>query len=148
MREHAFKYMLVVGAVWLGLISGAVAVQAAPMELNFTANSFQSTPLPGTTPPTDPVSGTIIFDGSATGDITSLTSISLTIDGYSYSRSDVDSICNSSSIFGVIYGGCQIGGVNDLVTGVAAGTNDFVLAYTTSPSVGPAFLCTPALRSL
>lgn len=100
-----------------------VCTHAASITLEFTATNF----LPHTgsgTAPTDPVSGVIIYEAaSVTSPVLSISSISLVIDGHSYSVSEVG--------FGPVLGGTVIGanvnGATNINTTSAA--DDFALFF-------------------
>jgi PEP-CTERM motif len=79
-----FTWTSILGAlILLFLVAGTA--HAIPITMQFTAGEFSA--FGGNDPaPTDPVSGTIVWDAaSPTSTINSLTSISMTIDGHSYS---------------------------------------------------------------
>lgn len=67
------------------------AVNATPIVMSFTASDFYEVFfLNGKTPPTDPVSGIITWNAaSVNAPITSLTSIDLIINGYTYSLGEI-----------------------------------------------------------
>lgn len=104
-------------ALLFGLSTPATAV---PITLQFTATGF------GSTAPTDPVTGTFVYEAaSSTSNIDSLTSVSLTIDGYVYKLGEID-FTNDS--FGTT-GWTIIGATTFGIPSLASGTNDFVLAF-------------------
>jgi len=106
----------------LVLTIGVPPVQAVPITLEFTASGFTDvfpTSLPA---PTDPVSGTIVYEAaSTTASIDSLTSINMTIDGHSYTVGGLlfETFGNSQVIGGPISG----------INGVSGGFDDFRFAY-------------------
>lgn len=117
MRFCDLKNMIIGGAVVILLLWGTIPAQAIPIEINFTIENFipryTSTP-----PPDDPVIGRILYEAeSVTAVIESLTSIDLTIDGHSYSLSEI-----GSSLFGSRQ---QIGGSSSGLAALATGTDDF-----------------------
>jgi hypothetical protein len=105
----------------LVLLFGLAAPAAAvPITLQFTATGF------GTTAPTDPVTGTFVYEAaSATSNIDSLTSVSLTINGYVYTLGEIGF---SNDSFGDT-GWTIIGATTFGIPSLASGTNDFVLAF-------------------
>jgi hypothetical protein len=99
-----------------------IPAQAALFSVDFTVSGFTNNG--PSSPPTDPVSGKIVFDAlSATSTIDSLISIDLIIDSHTYSLGEIGYISpfgNSNIVGGTV------GGVN----GVDSGTNDFFLLWT------------------
>jgi hypothetical protein len=111
------KDMLIMGTVALILAVGAIPAQAIPIEVNFKAQNFASTA------PNDPVTGTIIYEAaSTTANIDFLTSSNMTIDGYTYSISEVGFISPFGPTDQLIF--AKTGD-----TTVFAGTNDFYLRW-------------------
>ena len=103
----------------------ASAAHAIPITVSFTASGF------GPGAPTDPVSGTIVYDAaSVTGNINSLTSVSLSIGGHAYTLAEVGFL----SPFGTLQ---VIGGTINGALTVAPGTNDFRLTWTMSTLLHP-----------
>jgi hypothetical protein len=95
--------------------------QAIPITVSFTATGF--TPLSGTDPaPTDPVTGTIVYDAaSTTSTINSFISVDLTIGGHTYS---VGELVSGTFIVKQFIGGAPFG-----FLGVQAGTDDLALGW-------------------
>jgi len=92
MRFYNLKGMVILGTVALALVLGTIPAKAIPIEVNFTIEDFIS-PFSSTPPPTDPVTGRIIYEAeSITAIIDSLTAIDLVIDGHTYSISEIGSI--------------------------------------------------------
>ena len=122
MRFYNLKNMMIIAVVGLVLALGAIAAQAIPITIEFTAYGFKDLDL--LPPPTDPVSATIIYEADSTiGNIHFLTSIDLTIDGYAYTLNDVGYISPFSSNWQLIGGK-----LNDLIT-IYYGTNDFWIVW-------------------
>lgn len=116
------KVMVILGAIALFLQFGTIPAQAIPIEVNFTLEDFipryTSTP-----PPDDPVIGRIIYEAeSITANIDSLTAIDLTIDGHTYSISEIGYI---SPFFSRQQMGGSLSGVN----AISSGTDDFRLDW-------------------
>lgn len=95
----------------------ASAAHAMLITVSFTANNF--VPNTGSTPaPVDPVSGTIVWDAaSVNSPINSLTSISLVIDGHTYSLGEIGFENFTNDVF--------IGGLLNGIRALAPGTDDF-----------------------
>jgi len=105
---------------------GAIPAQAIPITVQFTAKEFSDTP--PASPPTDPVTGTIVYEAaSTTADIDSLTSINLTIDGYVYPLDEVGYISSFGAPLKQIIGG-KLNGVDT----ITSGTNDFWIVWNQS----------------
>jgi hypothetical protein len=122
------KRMFILGTVAFLLLLGTIPAQAVPIEVNFTARDFNFFPPPDLppTPPTNLVTGTIIYEAvSVTADIDSLISIDLMIDGHNYSISEVGFISPFSAPPRQ-----KIGGILNGVNGMVAGTDDFSLDWT------------------
>ena len=103
-------------------VGTAASIHALPITVSFTASSFP--PSFGTPAPTDPVTGSLVYDAaSSTSNINSLSSVNLTIDGHTYILGEVGFIS--------AFGGTDqlVGGVLNGVTTIFAGTNDFVLRW-------------------
>jgi hypothetical protein len=121
MRFNNLNYVMAIGVMMLVLTAGAIPAQAIPIEVEFTAKGFSD--IPPASPPTDPVTGTILYEAaSTTANIDSLTSINLTIDGHVYALSEVGYI----SPFGPYQ---VIGGKLSGVDGIGSGTNDFWIVW-------------------
>ncbi len=108
-----------------GLMAVPTMALAIPVTMNFEISDFDSAT--GINAPTPTVIGQIVWDGaSATSPIGSLTSISLTISGYTYLLSDIGA---DSPWFGPldIIGGISMGGF--LTNEVTWGTNDFWITW-------------------
>jgi hypothetical protein len=122
MCSYNLRNIGIIGVVILFLAAGAIPAHAIPIEVDFTVSGF------GSGAPTDPVTGTIIYDAaSTTANINSLTSINLTIDGHSYSVAEVGFITHhaySPTIYEQIIGG-EVTGVQFLISG----TDDFGLVW-------------------
>ncbi len=124
MWSHDLKDMVIMGTVALFLVFGTIPAQAIPIEVNFTAENFTPPPVsPSTSPPTDPVIGTIIYEAeSITANIDSLTSINLIIDGHTYSISEIGYISP-------FFERQKIGGNLMGVDSMFSGTDDFSLDW-------------------
>lgn len=116
------------------LLFVAPPAKAIPITVEFTARNFiyyGSNP-PGPNPPTDPVSGTIVYDAaSTTANINSLISINMTISGHTYGVGEVGFLS---------YGSYQL--IGGLVNGVGSeyeNTNDFDLLWDQSSLVPTLF---------
>ena len=99
-----------------------IPAQAALFSVDFTVSGFTNNG--PSSPPTDPVSGNIVFDAlSATSTIDSLLSIDLIIDSHTYTLGEIGYI----SPFGLsnLIGGTLLG-----IEQVGNGTNDFFLLWT------------------
>jgi hypothetical protein len=97
------------------------AVSAKPITMHFTASGFQisnSNPAPD-----DPVTGTIVWDAaSPNADVGSITSITLTVGGHTYSVSEIG--------YGALFGHGVIGGFyGGGPAGVEVLTNDFWIIW-------------------
>jgi hypothetical protein len=105
----------------VSLSSAATSSHAVTVKLNFTASHFIDS-ISSVAPPTDPVTGEIYYEAANFGSpITSLISISLTINGHSYALSEVGFGANGA-----------VGKKNPSGTGVFAtptGTDDFFLGW-------------------
>ncbi len=127
--------MKMMGMAVLGLILvlGALPAHAVPITLEFTATGFTDvfpTSLPA---PTDPVSGTIVYEAaSTTASIDSLTSINMTIDGHSYTVGEL--------LFETFGDSQVIGGSIDGINSVGGGTDDFRFAYNLVALIPTAFI--------
>lgn len=122
MRFCDLKVMIILGAIALFLQFGTIPAQAIPIEVNFTIEDFipryTSTP-----PPDDLVIGRIIYEAeSITANIDSLTAIDLTIDGHTYSISEIDYISP-------FFSRQKIGGTLAGVNAISSGTDDFRLDW-------------------
>lgn len=99
------------------------AASAIPVTMQFTVSGFVGLG----SPPTDPVTGQIVWDAaSAISTINSLTSISLAIDGHTYTLGEVGFMSPYGAFTGTdnLIGG-TINGVNSMV----GGTDDFYIAW-------------------
>jgi len=115
--------------------------QAQLFRIDFNITGFDISN--GNNPPTNPVTGWIKYEApSITGNIQSIADISLTIDGYSYSTSDVGFTQSGPYQF--------IGGVLDPpftlnpVTTVASLTNDFWIRWDQSTLIPDNFIYSSA----
>ena len=98
-----------------------LAANAVPITLDFTVSGFGVSN--GNAAPTDPVSGTIVYDAAGLGaTINSLTSISLTLNGYVYSLSEIDFQSPFGGNTDIIYGSLSGTGISNL-------TNDFWIRF-------------------
>jgi hypothetical protein len=98
------------------LLASPLSARAATIQLEFSALGFTSAPQ-------DPVSGTLVYEApSLTEDISSLTSISLTIDGLAYGIGEI-SFANLSP--NSQYIGASLSGP----TSVQSQTKDFRLGF-------------------
>jgi hypothetical protein len=103
-------------AALIGASFWSHAASAVPYTLQFTFSGF------GAGAPADPVSGTLVFDKSATDfSINSLTSIDLTIAGHTYGLGEIGTWNYINDVY--------LGGVIDGVNTVAFGTDDFALRW-------------------
>ena len=103
----------------------AMAVHAIPITVTFTATDF--VPLFGSSPaPDDPVSGAMTYDAaSINSPINSLTAISLTISGHTFTLAEVGFLDLGLGIE-------EIGGLIDGVNGSGNSENDFLIIWDTS----------------
>jgi len=123
MRLNNLNCTMATGVMLLVLAAGAISAQAAPITVQFQASGFTDLGI-GNSPPTDPVSGTIIYEAaSTTASIESLTSIALTIHGHTYSIGEVGFITPYGT-------GQAIGGLVNGVDFVSSSTNDFAITWT------------------
>ena len=99
----------------------ASAAHAMPITVSFTATGF--VPSLGSNPaPVDPVSGTIVWDAaSVNSPINSLTSISLLIDGHTYSLGEI----GFENFTTVVFIGGLVSGINSVVPA----TDDFFFEW-------------------
>ena len=141
MRFNEKKIMVIIGMIALFLVFGTIPAQAIPIEVNFSIKNFildQTTNLP----PTDPVTGTIIYEAdSLTADILSLASIDLVIGGHIYLIEEIES---SPSLDGSRQ---RIGGKLLGVDVMESLTDDFVLEWWKSSLAKFRFSYTSHLRS-
>src|SRR5262245_5577441 len=102
------------------LLALATHAWALPITLHFTASNFASSN--GNSAPTDPVTGTIVWDAPSLGaPIGALTSIDLILDGHTYSSSEVGfASAGTLSLIGGLFNGPE---------GVSIFTDDFSLAF-------------------
>ena len=108
----------VLAAFSLLVTSGA---HAMPITLSFTASNFVPS-LGSNPPPVDPVSGTIVWDAaSVNSPINSLTSISLVIDGHTYSLGEIGFVNFTNVAF--------IGGLVSGINSVVPATDDFFFEW-------------------
>ncbi len=121
--------ILVVVFAGIAIIFTVIPAQAALIEVDFTVTDFM---LPGA--PTDPVTGTIIYEAaSTTANIESLSSISLTIDNHTYSLGEVGYYTAFPSDPQTLQ---LIGGTINGTGSVLGGTDDFFITwdqYTLAP---------------
>ena len=126
-KEEKMKRVLFIMFVMCGgLLLVSPPVLAIPITVNFTAKNFTNIGDFINQAPTDPVSGTIVYDAaSTTANIISLSSITLAIDGHPYVLGDIDYLTQ--------YLGTQlIGGSVGGVSGLSNGFNDFGLNWNQS----------------
>jgi len=100
------------------LVCAVAPAQAIPVRVSFTVTGF------GMGAPTNPVVGSIDYNAASIfSDINSLTSINLTIAGHIYTVGELGFISS--------FAGNQqlIGGSISGVTGLAPGTNDFLIVW-------------------
>ena len=98
------------------------SVHAIPITMQFAVTGFFDA-FGNSSPPTDPVNGTIVFDAaSVNSTINSLTSISMTIDGHAYSVGDLSFASLYSGNLDIIY--ATLNGIS-----LVSGTNDFLIAW-------------------
>jgi len=115
-------------AVLLLLMLPVATAQAIPIEVSFTATNF------GVGAPGSIVSGSVVYDSVSLGTpIDSLTSISLTLNGYTFSIGEVGFVspwgANSDLIGGSLNG----------ANAIAPGTNDFWFIYDRLNQTGSQF---------
>lgn len=107
----------------LSLAVASMAAQAEPYIFNFTASDFTESGL-GDPAPFDTLSGSMVLDiGTLEEPIVSLLSIDLTIGTRTYTLGDLS--------FENFFGGFVVGGSQDGASSVLAGTDDFLLAWST-----------------
>ena len=108
-------------ALIAALVSATIyshAASAVPYTAQFSFSGFDAGA------PTDPVSGSLVFDKSATDfSINSLTSINLTIAGHTYDTGEIEVDNDFGFLSNVLLFGLPNG------TGAATNTNDFFLQY-------------------
>ena len=141
MRSYGLKDMVIMGTLSLILAVGAIPTQANQIEVDFRASGF----VPSSAP-TDPVTGTIIYEAaSTTANIDSLTSINLIIDGHTYSIGELGFVSPFAVSDSAIYGT-----VNDfsIATTNTPGGNkdDFLLIWNKDQLVPDLFLYSSSLR--
>ena len=108
------KFAILVAATCLFAASAAHAI---PITVSFTATGFDAGA------PADPISGTIVYDAaSVTGNISSLTSVSLSIDGHTFTLAEVGFVSTFA-------GDQVVGGIVSDVLTLAGSTDDFLLAW-------------------
>lgn len=118
------------------LLAFAGPASAIPITMEFTVSGFVGQ-TSGTPAPTDPVSGTIVWEAaSASADIDSLTSISLVINGHPYTLGETGFLSSEGS--------STIAGTNNTVFGLVNGTNDFSIAFSQSTGTPGIFMYTSA----
>lgn len=124
-KEEKMKRVLFIMFVMCGvLLLASPPVLAIPITVNFTAKNFTNIGDFINPAPTDPVSGTIVYDAaSTTANIISLSSITLAIDGHPYVLGEIDYLTNYLGTQQLIGG--SVGGVNSLISG----SNDFALVW-------------------
>ena len=121
------------------MLLSASVVHAIPIQVNFTAQGFAGF-FPSPVPPTDPVTGTIIYEvSSPTATIDSLTSINLTIHGHTYLISEVGYF----SLMGI---GQMIGGTLSGVHTNTIKTDDFIIRWEQSTLIPLSFGYTSTLE--
>jgi len=108
----------------------AASAGAVAFKFEFSASGFPAGA------PEDPLSGTIFYEAPAsTGLITSVTSMSLTIAGFSYDVSDVTSmpVGSLNAVFGNANDGAVLAGTNDVGVGWSPTTGELTnLTYATA----------------
>jgi hypothetical protein len=111
---------LALGIVTVALsIASTQTAQAATFDLSFSADNFMG--FAGTTPPDSSVSGTFSYDAlDINSPITSLNSVNLTIDGYSYALGEI-------AFFNTFFGSIISGSISSF--GVSGLTNDFSISF-------------------
>jgi len=106
-------------------------VHAIPIELSFTVAGFP------VSAPTDPVTGTIVYEAASLGaTVDSLTSISLTLDGYTYGVGELGFTSSGSTDF--------IGGSLNGVQTIFSATNDFLIRFNRDAQTGFDFIYSSA----
>lgn len=124
---------LLLGVGLVLLLGIAPNAQAIPITMNFTVEGFGI--LNGTDAvPTDPVSGTIVWDGvSVNAPINYLTSIRLTLNSYSYSLTEIMYISPWNGSIDIIGGSLS-------AVGVKYNTNDFWMRWNRDLTAGIDFV--------
>jgi hypothetical protein len=117
-------------ALLMALVDTAMAV---PVTMTFTVSRFA--PAGTYVAPTNPVTGTIIWDAaSANADINSLSAVSLTLDGHTYALGELSFLSPRPFWPGdLIYG--SIDG-----TGITTGMNDFAILFDVSNGLPQDFI--------
>jgi len=115
---------------------------AIPITVSFTAVSFTEFEESPPGPPTDPVTGSIVYDAaSTTSNINALTSINLTIAGHTYLLSEVGFTSPfgiNQSIFGLLNGAFIFNGTNDFDirwNGTTLSPFNFLYAASSTPGI-------------
>jgi len=118
------------------LLAFAGPASAIPVTMQFTVSGFVGQ-TSGTTAPTDPVTGTIVWEAaSATAVIDSLTSIDLVINGVNYTKNETG--------FSSSGGSSTIGGTINGVSGLHNNTDDFFINFSQSNGLPGLFIYTSA----
>ncbi len=103
----------------LALLTASSGAQAILIQLDFEAAGFSPSPGP-TAAPQDPVSGSFTWDAPSVNDpVGTLLSISLAIDGHSYTLAEVGTLPFNEFIGGLAFG----------VNGLRSGTDDFRILW-------------------
>ena len=119
------------------LLAFAGPASAIPITMQFAVSGFVGQALIPIAAPTDPVTGTIVWEAaSATADIDSLTSINLVINGHSYTLGGTGFVSSGGS--------STIGGIESSVYGLTNSTNDFYIAFSQSTGTPTNFWYTSA----
>lgn len=125
--DHVVKELRKILAIILFLVLPVGMVQAVPVNLSFTAIFDAGAP-------ESSVSGSIVYEAASLGaTIDSLTSISLTIDGYVYDLGEVGYTSPWGGDLDII------GGTTSGINGMTAGTNDFWLVFNRNTETGIQF---------
>lgn len=134
MKKNTLSNMMRIGLVILAVSFGAVPAQAIPITVQFTASSFSD----GFEPPAETVIGTIVYEAdSLTAAIGSLTSINLTIAGYTYSVGEVGyaSSSGTQSIHGSLNGSALNASTDDFLLELnQSSLIPYSFSYTTDPT--------------
>ncbi len=120
MRRLGVMGVLLVGCLGLCLTAGVLPASANQIQLYFSATNFDNPD-----PPTDPVTGTIVYNAASTdATIEALVSIDLTIAGHIYALDEVDfyDIPSPAEPHRFIFG-------KHAYVNLVIGTNDFGLVW-------------------
>jgi hypothetical protein len=106
------------------LLVSPIAAKADLITLSFTVGDFTEVVDGVPAAPTDPVTGTIVYEAAdLVSSIESLLSIDLVVDGHSYGLDEVGSFSAVTSHF------IGAGVTSSQILSVTSGTNDFLLSF-------------------